>query len=211
MLEWPVDARSATGLIDGPAGAIEVDVDLPDDSPRGVIVVCHPHPQQGGTKDNKVVFMLGRAATQSGFASVRFNFRGVGRSEGGYDAGVGEVDDVHAVCDWAADASALELGGLAGFSFGSAAALRAAERRTVPRLVTVGFPAAYFEASVPRPDTDWLAIFGDADDVIDVRASIETVSELRPPVDVQILEGAGHFLHGRLTDLRKRVAAFLQG
>jgi len=213
MLEWPDSAeanKSVTGLIDGPIGALEVTVDLPADTAQGVMVVCHPHPQQGGTKDNKVAFMLGRAATEAGYAAVRFNFRGVGKSEGAYDDGVGEVDDVRAVRDWALDASHLSLAGLSGFSFGSAAALRVVVDEPAPRLVTVGFPAAYFDEGVPRPEGRWLAIFGDADDVINVDASISAVSELEPAVDVQVMEGAGHFLHGRLTDLRKRVVAFLE-
>ncbi|MES1930743.1 alpha/beta hydrolase [Salinisphaera dokdonensis CL-ES53] len=209
MLEWPDDKTHASGLIPGPAGDLQVDIDLPDDTPRGLALVCHPHPQQGGTKDNKVVFMMARAATMAGFAAVRFNFRGVGESEGAYDAGVGEVDDAAAVRDWALEASGLSLAAVAGFSFGSAVALRLADRDAPPSLVTVGFPSAYFDGALPRPDSDWLAVFGDADDVIDVNASIEAVRELEPAVDVQILEGAGHFLHGRLTDLRKRVIAHL--
>ena len=209
MLEWPDDKNRASGLIQGPAGELQVDVDLPDAAPRGLAVICHPHPQQGGTKDNKVVFMMARAATMAGLAAVRFNFRGVGQSEGAYDAGVGEVDDAAAVRDWALKASGLSLAALAGFSFGSAVALRLADRDAPPRLVTVGFPSAYFDAALPRPDTDWLAIFGDDDDVIDVDASIAAVRALEPSVDIQILEGAGHFLHGRLTDLRKRVIAHL--
>jgi len=209
MLEWPDDQNTAKGLIAGPAGDLEVDVDLPTNSARGVVVICHPHPQQGGTKDNKVVFMLGRAATQAGFAAVRFNFRGIGKSQGEYDAGIGEVDDVRAVRQWALQASGLTLAALAGFSFGSAAALRSAVNEPVDKLITVGFPAAYFD-TVPRPAGRWLAVFGDADDVIDVQASIAAVSELDPAVDVQILEHAGHFLHGRLTELRKHAVAFLQ-
>ncbi|GAB3678788.1 alpha/beta hydrolase [Salinisphaera aquimarina] len=209
MLKWPDDKKSVQGLIEGPAGALQVDVDLPKDPPRGLVVIAHPHPQQGGTKDNKVVFMLGRAANEAGLAAVRFNFRGVGDSEGEYDDGVGEVDDVRAVRDWAVGASRLDLAALAGFSFGSAAALRVAATQSAPKLLTVGFPSAYFDNDVPRPDGRWLAIFGDADDVIDVSASIDALRALEPAVDVQILEGAGHFLHGRLTDLRKRAVSFL--
>lgn len=209
MLDWPQD-KSATGCIAGPDGDLEVSVDLPGDTPRGVVVICHPHPQHGGTKDNKVVFMLARAATTAGFAAVRFNFRGVGASQGTYDAGVGEVDDAQAVRDWALEASGLALAALAGFSFGAAAALRLAERQAPPRLVTVGLPAGYFEDGMPRPDSSWLAIYGSADDVIDVDASIAAVGALEPPVDVEILEEAGHFLHGRLTELRRPVIAYLK-
>jgi alpha/beta superfamily hydrolase len=209
MLEWPEAGSSASGQIDGPAGELQIDIDMPDEAPRGIAVICHPHPQHGGTKDNKVVFMMARAAVIAGLAAVRFNFRGVGSSRGSYDAGVGEVDDAAAVRDWALEASGLPLVALSGFSFGSAVALRLAERDAPPCLVTVGFPSAYFDGALPRPSSDWLAVFGDADDVIDVDTSITAVRELEPAVDVQILEGAGHFLHGRLTDLRKRVVAHL--
>lgn len=209
-LVWPAEG-SASGFIDGPDGALEVDVELPKGAPRGFIVVAHPHPQQGGTKDNKVVYMTARGAREAGFATLRFNFRDTGRSQGSYDEGRGEQDDLRAVRDWAAEHSGLALGGLAGFSFGSAAALRVAAADGAPNLVTIGLPSAYFDEVLPRPDCDWLALFGDQDDVIDVQASIAAVRKLEPPVDVQVMEGAGHFLHGRLSDLRKRVEAFWAG
>lgn len=205
-LAWPAKGKT-TGLIEGPAGALEVEAELPRETPRGVAVICHPHPQQGGTKDNKVVYMLARAAREAGFAAVRFNFRSIGQSQGEYDDGRGEQEDLRAVRDWALAQSGLPLAALAGFSFGSAVALRVTAADGAPSLVTVGLPSAYFERRLPRPDTDWLAVFGDADDVIDVQASIDDVAELTPPVAVQILEDAGHFLHGRLTELRQRAIA----
>lgn len=206
MFEWPHDTPSATGRINGPDGSLEISVDRPRERPRSMVVICHPHPQHGGTKDNKVVYMTARAVVQAGLAAVRFNFRGVGHSEGRYDAGVGEIDDARCVRDWAREVSGLPCAGLAGFSFGSAVALRLAAADTTPALLTIGFPSAYFvDEPIPRPDCRWRAIFGDEDDVIDVQASIEAVRELRPAVDVQILHGAGHFLHGRLSDLRKLV------
>jgi len=209
MLEWPDAGESTRGLIDGPDGPLEVSVGRPDEATGGLVLVCHPHPQQGGTLDNKVTYMMARAAVEAGYTAVRFNFRGVGESGGGFDDGVGEVDDARAVRDWALEASGEPLAGVCGFSFGSAVALRLAAGDGAPRLMTVGFPAAYFDGPPPRPEAEWLAIFGDADDVIDVDASIAAVRALEPPVDVQILAGAGHFLHGRLTDLRQRVIAFL--
>lgn len=206
-LEWPGDAR-ASGFIDGPVGALEVDVELPKETPRGFIVVAHPHPQQGGTKDNKVVYMTARAAREAGLATLRFNFRATGNSEGHFDAGRGEQDDLRAVRDWAREASGTAFAGLAGFSFGSAAALRVAAADGAPSLLTIGLPSAYFDEALPRPDGKWLAIFGDADDVIDVQASIAAVGQLEPPVEIQVMEGAGHFLHGRLSDLRRRAETF---
>lgn len=206
-LEWP-SQDSASGLIDGPEGALEVDIELPKGQPRGFVVVAHPHPQQGGTKDNKVVYMSARGIREAGFATLRFNCRATGRSEGSYDGGRGEQDDLRAVRDWAARASDLPSGGLAGFSFGAAIALRVAADDGTPRLVTIGLPAAYFDAPLPRPDCEWLALFSDNDEIIDAEAAAAAVRELEPAVEIQIMEDAGHFLHGRLSDLRKRVHAF---
>lgn len=209
MLEWPRDARRARGLIDGPSGPLEAAVSLPGQSPRGLALVCHPHPQYGGAMDNKVVTMLARAANETGLSAVRFNFRGVGDSAGEYDGGRGELEDARAARDWARSASGLPVAMLAGFSFGSMVALRLAESDPVPALVTVGLPAEYFESALPRPDTDWLALFGSDDDVIDVDTAIGRVRALSPPPEVVVMEGAGHFLHGRLTQLRRHVRTFV--
>ncbi|RJS94665.1 alpha/beta hydrolase [Salinisphaera sp. Q1T1-3] len=210
-LTWPTGTdKRASGFIDGPDGRLEVDVELPGDPPRGVVVVCHPHPQQGGTKDNKVVYMTARAARESGFATLRFNFRATGASEGRYDEGRGEQDDLRAVRDWALAASGLSLAGLAGFSFGSAVALRVAAADGAPSLLTIGLPSAYFDNELPRPDCHWLAVFGDADDVIDVETAIKTVRALDPAPALVILEDAGHFLHGRLSELRRHAQTFWQ-
>lgn len=206
-LTWPSEG-SASGFIDGPDGALEVDVELPTSERRGFVVVAHPHPQQGGTKDNKVVYMCARGVREAGFATLRFNFRATGRSEGSYDNGHGEQDDLRAVRDWADQASGLTQAGLAGFSFGSAAALQVAAADGTPHLTTIGLPAVYFVGPLPRPDCEWLALFSDDDEVIDAGAAITAVRELEPPVEIQVIEGAGHFLHGRLSELRKRVHAF---
>lgn len=210
MLEWPHDKRKARGVIAGPSGALEVGVDMPSDTPRGLALVCHPHPQQGGSLDNKVVSMLARAATETGLAAVRFNFRGVGASEGDYDAGRGELEDARAACQWAAAASGLPVAVLSGFSFGSAVALRMAASTPASVLVTVGLPAAYFESGLPRPNSRWLALFGSDDDVIDVDAAIAATRALSPSPQVVVMAEAGHFLHGRLTEFRGHVREFLE-
>lgn len=213
MLEWPDTAGTAQGLVDGPAGALQVAISRPDAQSRGLALVCHPHPQHGGTKDNKVVTMLARAANEAGFAAVRFNFRGVGESQGEYDRGRGETDDARAVLDWALSASGAPLRLIAGFSFGAAVALRLAGDNPPPALVTVGLPVEYFESALPwpgpRPDTRWLALYGSEDDVIDARGAIQTLRALEPRPQITVMEGAGHFLHGRLTELRTHVKRFL--
>lgn len=211
MLEWPHDQRKTRATIEGPAGALEIAIDMPRDTPRGLALVCHPHPMQGGTMDNKVVSMLVRAATEVGLAAVRFNFRGVGASAGEYDAGRGELEDARAVCQWACSASGLPMKLLSGFSFGSAVALRLAEQQTAEELVTVGFPAGYFDGELPRPHVRWLALFGSDDDVIDVDDAIERTGALSPAPEVRVMQQAGHFMHGRLTELRRHVREFLEG
>lgn len=206
VLAWPDAGGRNRGLIEGPAGALEVEIRRPRSS-RGCAVICHPHPQHQGTMDNKVVYTLARAANEAGMTAIRFNFRGVGASEGGYAAGIGEVDDGRAVRDWVAEATGQALNALAGFSFGAAVALRLADAEPPPSLVTVGLPSDYFDSGLPRPNSRWLALYGDADDVIDVDASLVAVRELQPPVAVHVMEGAGHFLHGQLTELRKQIVA----
>lgn len=203
MLEWPDAGGEDRGLIDGPAGTLEVDVSLPEHGPRGAAVICHPHPQYGGSLDNKVVFTLARAARESGLAAVRFNFRGVGKSEGAYDEGAGELDDARAVIEWAGAAARGLV--LAGFSFGAAIALRAAGGRDVRGLATVALPVRYFD-ELPRPDCPWLAVHGDADDVADCAEAVRRLEALTPAPEIEVLAGAGHFFHGRLSDLREAVA-----
>lgn len=207
-LEWPSGQARSRGFISGPEGALEADVDLPEDPARGFVVVCHPHPQQGGTKDNKVVYMTARAAREAGLASIRFNFRATGHSEGRYDGGRGEQDDLRAVRAWAGSASGLADAGLAGFSFGSAVALHVAADDGAASLVTIGLPANYFGGTMPRPDCPWLAVVSGADEIIDPDASIAAVNSLDPPAEVQVVAGASHFLHGHLTELRRHVQAF---
>ena len=192
---------SARFSVAGPAGAIECALDEPTAAARGVVVLCHPHPQHGGTMDNKVVQTLARAAVQLGWRAQRFNFRGVGASQGRWDHGAGEVDDALAVIAAQRD-PALPLA-LGGFSFGGyvAAAAAHALRDTGPvqRLVLVA-PAT---ASFPMPPAtgDALVIHGDADDVVPLAATLAWARPHTQPVVV--LPGVGHFFHGQLMLLKQ--------
>ena len=107
-------------LLDGPAGKLEALLDAPEDAvPRAIAVVCHPHPLFGGTMHNKVVYRVARALRNSGYVVLRFNFRGVGKSEGRHDLGVGEIADARAALDWLRSRYPGLPYTLAGFSFGS--------------------------------------------------------------------------------------------
>lgn len=204
MIEWPGPGEKTRGTVEGPAGAIEVAVETPAAEVRGAAVICHPHPRYGGTLDNKVVFTLARAARETGWAAIRFNFRGVGESEGVHDDGRGELDDCRAVLDWAAERTATDVPVLAGFSFGAAIALRVAAERPVRGLVTVALPTAYF-TELPRPSCPWLAVHGDADEIVACDEAAGRLRALDSPPELRVLAGAGHFFHGRLSDLRNAI------
>ena len=193
-------------LFSGPAGDLEGLVDIPERAPTAVAVVCHPNPAQGGTMQNKVAYILARAFNDMGAVSLRVNFRGVGRSAGAFDNGIGEIDDALAAIDWLmAEHPSLPLW-LAGFSFGGYVALRAQSQRPVERLVTVA-PAVQRFAVTPivPPVCPWLLVQGDADDVVPPGEVLAWARGLARPPQLAVLPGAGHFFHGRLNELREAV------
>lgn len=171
-----------------------------------VAVICHPHPQYGGTMTNKVVHMLAKSCNELGVPAVRFNYRGVGASAGAYDEGNGETDDAVAVLDWAGQRWPQAELWLGGFSFGGAVAIRAAVRRDVRRLITVA-PAikrvAVDDANLPR--CPWLLVQGDSDELVDCAGLRNWVNSLRAPPQFTVLAGVDHFFHGRLNELRDAV------
>ncbi|MCU0814345.1 MAG: alpha/beta fold hydrolase [Burkholderiaceae bacterium] len=188
----------------GPAGAIECALDEPpahDVPPRGVAVLCHPHPLHGGTMDNKVVQTLARALRQVGWRTVRFNFRGVGASQGHWDGGRGEVDDALAVIAAVRDPT-LPFA-LGGFSFGGYVASQAAARLQPPaqRLVLVAPATGNFDVA-PVPEHT-LVIHGEADDVVPLAATLDWARSQSLPVVV--VPGVGHFFHGQLPLLKSLV------
>lgn len=211
--------RPASTTIDGPAGLLEVVVeDPPDAAPIGLAIVAHPHPQMGGTMDNKVVHTLVRAFVQAGWRAVRFNFRGVGLSEASWDEGRGESVDMMAVLGhFQADPAMLGLPvALAGFSFGGYIAAQVHARLAqaaanqpaiqVPaQLVLVSPAVSRFE--VPQVPAHALVVEGEEDDVVPL-ASI--LAWARPQaVPVTVIPGTGHFFHGQLSRLREVVLRHL--
>ncbi len=193
---------------EGAAGRIEGLLDDPDAAPIAVAVVCHPHPLQGGAMQNKVAYMLARAFNDMGALSLRFNFRGVGKSAGKFDNGIGETADALAAIDWlSAQHPGLPLW-LGGFSFGSYVALRTQSQRPVRRLVTVAPAVERFDTSdIVLPACPWLLMQGDADDVVSPEAVLAWAQALKSPPRIEVMSGAGHFFHGRLNELREAVVA----
>lgn len=197
--------------LDGPAGKLEAVLDLPrDGAVTGAAVVCHPHPQHGGTMHNKVAHTLARAFARVGMAALRFNFRGTEGSEGRYDKGRGELGDALAALEWMRDEYPEGPIWLAGFSFGAAIAIRAAASAEIDGLVSVAPAMDRIAKDLRRqPTCPWLVIQGDEDELVDIDETIEWFNGLEPGPELLVLEGAEHFFHGRLNDLRTAVTDFV--
>jgi uncharacterized protein len=190
-------------MVAGPAGDIECALDAPAGAARGLAVVCHPHPQHGGTMDNKVVVTLARAHLQCGWRVVRFNFRGIGGSAGAWDEGRGEIDDAIAVARTLREGD--EPLALAGFSFGGYVASHAAAALGVGELVLIGPATQNFTvAAVPQGT---LVIHAEADEVVPLASTLDWARPQALPVVV--VPGGGHFFHGRLPLLKQLVVRHL--
>lgn len=200
-------------FIDGPIGRLEAVFESPADIDlAGTVVVCHPHPQHGGTMHNKVAHTLARGFIRMGFAALRFNFRGTEKSEGHFDEGVGELDDALAAIDWMRTRRPAGSMWLAGFSFGAAIAVRAATERDVDGLISVAPAVTRFASGLTRqPQCPWLIVQGDEDELVGVDETIDWLNTLQPGPELLVLRGAEHFFHGRLNDLRDAVTEFVSG
>lgn len=197
----------------GPVGVIEAlrDEPGPGVARRGTAVVTHPHPLFGGTMENKVVQTLARAFVQSGWVAIRFNFRGVGASEGTHDEGRGELDDLLALIAAEAPSGALAL---AGFSFGSFVASGAIRTlwpfRAIEKIVLVGTAVSRFAvADLPQAAHDaTLVIHGEQDDTVPFASVMDWARPQSLPVTV--VPGGGHFFHGQLPLLKSLVLRHLR-
>jgi alpha/beta superfamily hydrolase len=201
-----MNAQTQRLRVPGPAGEIECALDVPaEGTPRGLAVLCHPHPQHGGTMDNKVVQTLARACVQMGWRSVRFNFRGVGASAGTWDEGRGEIEDALAVV--AAMRQGEEPLLLGGFSFGGFVASHVAQRvQPAPQhLVLVGPATSRFDVAAVPADT--LVVHGEQDEVVPLSATLDWARPQSLPVVV--VPGGGHFFHGQLPLLKSIVLRHL--
>ena len=182
-------------LIPGPVGNIEADIHTLGDAPvRGIALIAHPNPLQGGTKDNKVVTTLARTFNALGYVAVRPNFRGVGATEGDHDQGIGETTDLIAVAEYAMARFNTRSVLLAGFSFGCFVQTRVAKQLPCERMVLVG-PAVNRFATETAPENT-LIVHGEHDDVVPLAAVFDWARPQNLPVVV--VPGGEHFFHGRL-------------
>ena len=200
----------------GEKGVIEALLDVPVDMPaaqlRGTAVIAHPHPMFGGTRQNKVVQTLARAFVQCGWQAVRFNFRGVGGSDGAYDEGRGELADMLSVIEQTALAG--QPLALAGFSFGAYVTSHALARtwgtRAIDKVVLVGVATARFEVAAVAPDAHdaTLVLHGEQDDTVALQSVMDWARPQSLPVTV--IPGVEHFFHGQLPLLKSLVIRHLR-
>ena len=201
--------------LEGPAGALQALIETPPSEAAAAAgafgVICHPHPLLGGTMDNTVVWTLARAFQQLGAPTIRFNFRGVGTSEGSHDGGRGEIGDTLAMVAYGRDRWPHAALWLAGFSFGGVVALHAARAAHPTRVVVVAPGITRVElGDAPPPACPWLIVQGEADDVVPAAAVSAWARTLSPAPELTMLPGAGHYFHGRINELRDTVLEFMR-
>jgi len=201
--------------IAGTAGNLEGIVHLPDDAPRAIAVVAHPLPTKGGTMENKVVTTLAKTFAELGFATLRFNFRGVGNSEGKFDSGNGEVEDVLTIVRYAQEAFGHLPLILSGFSFGGYVQALAAQQLHPHRLVLIAPAVGRFDPStelrtgMPQVPHSTLLIHGEQDEVVSLADVMDWARPQHLPIVV--LPEAGHFFHGRLHQIKQLVLQEFNG
>lgn len=201
-------------MVAGGAGDIETLIEYPSTEPRAVAICCHPHPLFGGSLSNKVIHTVARAFLESGAIAIRFNFRGVGASEGVHDHGIGETQDLVTLAAWVRSCwPGLPLW-LAGFSFGAWVSLHAQTSLVPALVVSVAPPVGRWDfSSIAKPQCPWLVIQGDRDELVDAVAVRHWLKDLSPNDatlrSLELLHGADHFFHGRLHDVKDSVLRFV--
>ncbi|WP_019215315.1 alpha/beta hydrolase [Legionella tunisiensis] len=194
-------------VFSGQVGQLEAVLTVPPDRHESYVALLgHPHSLQGGTMNNKVVTTLARTFKEIGIPSLRFNFRGVGQSEGSYDAGIGESDDMLSLMRlWQREKPEARFL-LAGFSFGSYVAYRAAAQSKHELLITVAPPVHHYNYRefdpVPEP---WLIMQGDEDEVVPLSLVLDFAAQSTPPLPVIRFAQTSHFFHGKLLELKEQL------
>jgi alpha/beta superfamily hydrolase len=193
-----------TFLLPGPIGDIEICAAASDSNKNTTVILCHPHSLFGGTMHNKVVTTMARAFGDLNLRTVRFNFRGVGKTAGTFDKGIGETDDVLAIAKWLQTTYPNDALWLAGFSFGSYVAARAATQLPTQQLISVAPAVINFPFhQLPAITCPWLIIQGEQDEIVPPEAVFSWIATLQPQPTVMRFPDTGHFFHGKLMELRK--------
>ncbi len=198
-------------VIDGPVGQLQlVHTTLENNFAQNAsAIICHPHPLYGGSMSNKVVHIINKAFNEAGLDTIRFNFRGVEKSQGEFANGVGEVDDLLAVVNWLTQQKKTSQLYLAGFSFGSYIAAQLATKKTLPvsidKLLLVAPPVSMYDFSDIKITIPCLVIQGGQDTVVDPQQVKQWVSSQKKSVELEWNEQAEHFFHGKLNFIRGKI------
>jgi alpha/beta superfamily hydrolase len=198
--------------IPGPAGALEILVEMPEAAPRAAVVFAHPLPTHGGTMHTKVVYQAAKALARIGCAVLRFNFRGVGLSAGTWDEGRGEMDDYRAAVDFmAAQHPGLDLWA-AGFSFGSYVATTVgADDDRVCALIAIAPPVHTYEfASVKLSAKPKFIVHGERDELISLKAVRHFYAQLPEPKEMVEIDRANHLFDGQAGEVGDALADLLE-
>ena len=204
-------------IIPGPEGRLEARYQQGKDQRSPICLVLHPHPRQGGTMNNKIVYNIFHAFKNIGFATLRFNFRGVGKSQGSYDNGVGELTDAAAALDWLQNENpTAQNTWIAGFSFGSWLALQLLMRRPeIAGFVAVSPPANLYDFSFLAPcPASGLIIQGTDDKIVEAEQVSELADKLNKQKNLKIvykkLIGADHFFKNELDDIQDAITKYVR-
>jgi len=203
-------------IFNGPEGRLEGRYQIVKTANAPIALLLHPHPEHGGTMNNKIVYALYQAFARRGFAALRFNFRGVGRSQGSFDRGEGELSDAAAALDWLQannpNASACWVG---GFSFGAWIGMQLLMRRPeIDGFISIAPPANMYDFSFLAPcPSSGLVVHGARDDVVPPDSVSKLVTKLAHQrdinVDQRLVPGANHYFHGRMAELVGHIDSYL--
>jgi len=203
-------------IIPGPEGRLEARYHKADDPRAPICLVLHPHPRQGGTMNNKLVYNTYQAFKKSNFSTLRFNFRGVGKSLGTYDSGVGELTDAAAALDWLqSENPAAKTTWIAGFSFGAWLSLQLLMRRPeISGFVAISPPASLYDFSFLAPcPASGLIIQGTEDNIVKEEAVSELIIKINKKKSITInnkkINGADHFFKKNLEDIQKKILKYI--
>lgn len=194
---------------------LEMVIENDQANPPFIGIVCHPHSQQGGTMNNKVVTTVSRVFRELGGTAIRFNFRGVGKSAGEYDHGIGETEDALAVIQWAHQKWPQANIWLAGFSFGAYVSLRAAtqlisKKINLSQLISLAPAVNHVDFTGLHPHCPWMVVIAEEDELVPAADIKHWINKLDPQPEIVLFEETSHFFHGKLMDLRQKLTERLK-
>ena len=203
-------------IFTGPGGRIEGRYHPARQKNAPIGIVLHPHPQFGGTMNHAIVYQIYYAFVHRGFSALRFNFRGVGRSQGGFDHGIGELSDAAAALDWAQTVNTEARScWIAGFSFGAWIGMQLLMRRPeIDSFISIAPPASMYDFSFLAPcPSSGLIVHGDADEIVapeSVQKLVNKLSHQRDiKIDYHIVNGANHFFNEHMAELEQAISDYL--